>query len=155
MAAATPTRSTTNITYDTRGPHLPHTITTPGLTTNFTYDSTGNLLTQTLTDTTSTDHSLLAPTARPGPWTYTYNGTGQLLTAQIAPHRCDRENHLRLYRRHADQHHRRAFPCDDDQHVRGGGCRLTITDPNSVLTTLSMTPRNWLSSSVLTTSAAT
>jgi hypothetical protein len=35
----------------------------------------------------------------------------------------------------------------------GGGLPLTVTDPNGVLTTLTYSPRNWLTSSVLTTGA--
>ena len=73
---------TTNLTYDLSWPHLPHTISTNGVNANFTYDSSGNNLTRKLTDTTGTSLPY-STNGQTRTWTYTYNGTGQLLTAQL------------------------------------------------------------------------
>jgi YD repeat-containing protein len=55
--------------------HLPSTITEPTRTTNIAYDTSGNVHTSTVTDTTVTPNVSRT-------WTYTYNGTGEMLTAQ-------------------------------------------------------------------------
>ena len=53
---------------------LPTSITEANRTTSFTYDANGNVLTRTVTDTNATPN--VART-----WTYTYNGFGQVLSA--------------------------------------------------------------------------
>ena len=73
-ASSSTNAQTTDITYDFWWPHLRHTVATQGLTEGFTYDSSGNMLTDKWTDTATPSNTRT--------WTYTYNGTGQLLTAQ-------------------------------------------------------------------------
>jgi hypothetical protein len=82
FASATTNAQTTNLTYDLSWPHLPHTISTNGLNANFTYDSSGNNLTRKLTDTTSTSLPY-STNGQTRTWTYTYNRTGEVLTAQL------------------------------------------------------------------------
>lgn len=66
---------TTGITYDPTFVHLPSVITEPTRTTSIAYDGSGNVHTSTAADS--------LPTAYPSrTWTYTYNGTGEPLTAQ-------------------------------------------------------------------------
>ena len=81
-ASATTNAQTTNITYDLSWPHLKHTVSTNGLNANFTYDSSGNNLTEKLTDTTSTSLPY-STNGQTRTWTYTYNRTGEVLTAQL------------------------------------------------------------------------
>ena len=54
----------------------------PALNANFTYDSSGNNLTDKLTDTTSTSLPY-STNGQTRTWTYTYNRTGEVLTAQL------------------------------------------------------------------------
>ena len=82
FASATTNAQTTNITYDLSWPHLTHTISTNGVNANFTYDSSGNNLTRKLTDTTSTSLPY-STNGQTRTWTYTYNRTGEVLTAQL------------------------------------------------------------------------
>ena len=73
---------TTNITYDLSWPHLQHTVSTNGLNANFTYDSSGKMLTRHA----NRHHQHHVPYSTNGQtrtWTYTYNGTGEVLTAQL------------------------------------------------------------------------
>jgi YD repeat-containing protein len=144
---------TTTIAYDTTWVHLAKTLTTPGVTVTNNYDTpTGNLLTRVLTDTTmqSIPYSSNGQTRT---WTYTWSATGQLLTARLP---------------RTDVVAKTTFGytggtltsiTDALSHVttintfKPGGLPLTVTDPNSVLTTLAYNPRNWLTSSVLTTGA--
>ena len=97
-----------------------HTVGTQGLTENFTYSSSGNLLTDKLTR-----HAPRASNTRT--WTYTYNGTGQLLTAQSPRSDLTAITTYGYTGGTLDQHHRRAFACDDDQH--GDRRRLAEEDP--------------------------
>ena len=138
---------TTTIAYDTTFVHLPDSITTPGLTTGFTYDSDGNVLTRTLTDTTttSTPYStngqtrtttntwssyLLASVKTPNGNTtsYGYDSSGALTSIT------DALSHVTSITSHT-----------------GGGLPLTIVDPNSVTTTLTYNPRQWLLTSSVST----
>jgi YD repeat-containing protein len=149
FASATTNAQTTNITYDLSWPHLQHTAATQGLNENFTYSSSGNLLTDKLTDTATPSNTRL--------WTYTYNRTGQLLTAQSP--RSDLTAITTYGYAGGTTGGTLISITDALSHVTtintatGGGRPEKVTDPNSVHTTLSWTPRNWLSSSVIATSA--
>jgi RHS repeat-associated protein len=152
FASSTTNAQTTNITYDLTWPHLPHTLSTNGLNANFTYDSSGNMLTRKLTDTTSQSvpYSTNGTTRT---WTYTYNGTGQLLTAQLP--RTD----VTAKTTYAYTSGTLTSITDALSHVttitnaQGGGLPTKIKDPNGILTTLAYNNRNWMTSSVIATSA--
>lgn len=156
FASTTTNAQTTNITYDLSWPHLPHTISTNGVNANFTYDSSGNNLTRKLTDTTSQSvpYSTNGTTRT---WTYTYNRTGEVLTEQLP--RTDVTAKTTYAYAGGTTGGTLISVTDALSHVTtintatGGGRPKKITDPNSVHTTLSWTLRNWLSSSVLATSA--
>jgi RHS repeat-associated protein len=155
-ASATTNAQTTNITYDLSWPHLQHTVSTNGLNSNFTYDSSGNMLTRTLTDTTSTTLPY-STNGQTRTWTYTYNRTGEVLTAQLP--RTDLTATTTYGYAGGTTGGTLVSITDALSHVTtintatGGGLPTKITDPNSLHTTLSWTTRNWLSSSVLATSA--
>jgi len=69
---------TTTISYDSTWVHKPYTTTKTNVTIDDRYDGTqGTLLTHKLTDTTGG-----ASNGQTRTWTYTYNATGELLTAQ-------------------------------------------------------------------------
>jgi len=144
---------TTTITYDATFPDLPDEIVTDGLTSDFTYDGSGNMLTETGTDTTTTSvpYSTNGQT-RETQWTY--NATGQILSVQLP---------------RTDVTAETSYTYDTDGALltvtdavgnvttvtshSGGGYPLTITDPNSVLTTLTYDGGQRLLTSVLTTGA--
>jgi len=156
FASNTTNKQISNLTYDFWWPHLPHTISTTGLNANFTYDSSGNQLTEKLTDTTS--QSLPYSTnGQTRTWTYTYNKTGEVLTAQLP--RTDVTAKTTYGYAGGTTGGTLISITDALSHVTtintatGGGRPKKITDPNSVQTTLSWSPRNWLSSSVIATSA--
>src|SRR6202007_2218004 len=70
---------TTSITYDSTWVHKPYTTTKTNVTIDDRYNATqGTLLTHTLTDTTGGTSN-----GQTHIWTYTYNSTGQMLTAQM------------------------------------------------------------------------
>jgi RHS repeat-associated protein len=148
-ASGTASARTTTIAYDTTWVHLPATITTTGLTTGFTYDTNGNPLTQTQTDTTtqtipySTNGQtrttnftwsnflpLTVQTPNGNTTTYTFGTDGALTNVQNA-----------LLQNTAITSH------------TGGGLPLTVVDPNGVTTTLTYSPRNWLLTSTVSTTA--
>jgi RHS repeat-associated protein len=152
FASSSTNAQTINLTYDLTWPRLPHTISTNGVNANLTYDSSGNMLTRKLTDTTSQS----VPYSTNGTsrtWTYTYNGTGQLLTAQLP--RLD----VTAKTTYGYTSGTLTSITDALSHVttintaQAGGLPTKITDPNGIHTTLSYTTRNWLSSSVIATSA--
>ena len=156
FASATTNEQVSNLTYDLSWPHLPHTISTNGLNANFTYDLSGNNLTEKLTDETSQSlpYSTNGTTRT---WTWTYNRTGELLTAQLP--RTDVTAKTTYGYAGGTTGGTLVSITDALSHVTniktatGGGRPQKITDQNGILTTLSWTPRNWLSSSVLNTSA--
>jgi RHS repeat-associated protein len=150
-AVGSPVARTTTIAYDPTFVHLPKTITTPDVTTVNNYDpANGNLLTKVLTDTTT--QTIPYPTnGETRTWTFTYTSTGQLQTAQLP---------------RTDVVAKTIFGytagtltsiTDSLSHVttintfQPGGRPLTITDPNSVLTTLAYDARLRLHTSALTT----
>jgi RHS repeat-associated protein len=152
FASSTTNAQTTTLTYDLTWPHLPHTISTTGLNANFTYDSSGNMLTRKLTDTTSQSvpYSTNGTTRT---WTYTYNGTGQLLSVQLP--RTDVTAKTTFGYTSGTQ----TSVTDALSHVttvteaQSGGLPKKIRDPNGIFTTLSYNNRNWMTSSVIATSA--
>jgi RHS repeat-associated protein len=148
-ATGTTVARTTTIAYDPTWVHLPDTITTTGLTTGFTYDGSGNPLTQVLTDTTTqtipystngqtrtthfTWNNFLPQTVQTpngNTTTFTFGSDGALTNIENA-----------LLQNTAITSH------------MGGGLPLTIVDPNSVTTTLTYSPRNWLLTSTVSTGA--
>jgi YD repeat-containing protein len=78
----TSNKQITNITYDFWYPHLKHTVQANALNEAFTYSSSGNLLTDTLTDKSSQSVPYTT-NGQTRTTTYTYNGTGQVLTVQL------------------------------------------------------------------------
>jgi YD repeat-containing protein len=151
-AVAAPVARTTTIAYDTTWVHLPHTITTPGTTTTDNYDATtGNLLTQVLTDTT-TQTIPYSTNGQTRTTTYTYTATGQLHTVQLP--RTD----VVAKTTYAYTGGTLTSITDPLSHVTtintytGGGLPLTITDPNSVLTTLAYDSRLRLHTKIVTIS---
>jgi RHS repeat-associated protein len=142
---------TTTITYDTTFVHLPHSIATPGLTTSFTYQSgTGNVLTKTLTDTT-TDSTPYSTNGQTRTWTYTWTSSNTLLNTINTPN----NNTTTLAYNSGGA---LTSITDALSHVTnmtsvtGGGRPLTIVDPNSVTTTLTYSPRQWLLTRSVSTS---
>jgi RHS repeat-associated protein len=144
-AVGTSVARTTTIAYNSTWVHLPETITTPGLTTSFTYDSKGELLTRELTDTTTTtvpystkdetrtwtntwSDFLLASTETPkgNPTKYGYDSSAALTSTT------DARGHVTKITSHT-----------------GGGLPETIIDPNGVTTTLTYSPRLWVTSSTV------
>lgn len=124
---------------------LPTQIAEPGRTTAYTYDSaTNNLLTRTVTDTAS---------GKSRTWTYTYttsaDSTLPNLVKTIKGPRTDVSSITTLgYYLNGDL----KTITDALGHVTtitsydGAGRPLSITDANSVVTSLSYTPRGWLAS---------
>lgn len=123
---------------------LPTEIDEPGRKTTFSYDSTGNLLTRTVQDTT---------TSSSRSWTYTYNSHGQVLTAD-GPRSDVADVTTFTYNECATgggcgQIH---TITDALNHVTtinnydGNGRPLQITDPNGLVTTLTYSPRGWMTS---------
>jgi RHS repeat-associated protein len=151
-ASNTTNSQVSNLTYDVSWPRLPHTISTNGLNANFTYDSSGNMLTRKLTDTTSTTLPY-STNGQTRTWTYTYTGTGQMLTAQLP------RNDVTAKTTYAYTSGTLTSITDALSHVttiteaQGGGLPTKIRDPNSIFTTLSYNNRNWMTSSVIATSA--
>jgi RHS repeat-associated protein len=110
------------------------------------------MLTRKLTDTTSQSvpYSTNGTTRA---WTYTYNGTGQLLTTQLP--RLD----VTAKTTYAYTSGTLTSITDALSHVttiteaQSGGLPKKIRDPNGIFTTLAYNNRNWMTSSVLSTSA--
>lgn len=148
-ASTTTNAQTTNLTYDLSWPHLKHTIATQGLNENFTYSSSGDLLTDKLTDLATPSNTRL--------WTYTYNRTGQLLTAQSP--RSDLTAKTTYAYAGGTTGGTLISITDALSHVTtintatGGGLPKKWTDPNSVHRTIAYNNRNWPTSSVIATSA--
>ncbi len=156
FASNTTNKQITDITYDFWWPHLQHTVATTGLTSGFTYDSAGNMLTRKLTDTT-TQSIPYSTNGQTRTWTYTYNKTGEVLTRQLP--RTDVTAKTTYAYTGGNYGGTLHTITDALGHVTtigtatGGFRPKKIYDPNGVGTTLSWTTRNWLSSSVLATSA--
>lgn len=144
---------TTTIAYNTTFPHLPATITTPGVTASLTYDTSGNMLTRALTDTTTTT----VPYSTKGQvrtWTFTYDSTGHVLTVKN-PRTDVSATATFAY----DASGALTSITDALSHVTSitshtaGGLPLTVVDPNGVTTTVSYDGRQRLTSSAVATSA--
>jgi RHS repeat-associated protein len=124
----------------------PSLITEPTRTTAFTFDSSGDILTKTITDTTVSPNVSRA-------WAYTYNGFGQVLT--VKGPRTDVAD-ITTYAYYTCTS---GYQCGHLQSVTDSlghittfnsynayGQPLTVTDPNSVLTTLAYDARQRLTS---------
>lgn len=136
---------TTTISYDSTWVHKPYTITKTGVTIDDRYDSsTGNLLTHKLTDTTGGSTNGQTRT-----WTYTYNATGEMLTAQM-PRTGTTVKNTYTYTAGA-----LTSITDQLSHVTtistysGGGLPTKVLDPNSVEIDLVYDNRNRLTSKTL------
>jgi len=118
--------------------HLPTLISEPGKTTAYSYDSRGLMTQKTLTDTA-------LGTSRT--WTYTYNSLGLLATADgprtdvsdVTSYSYDSQGNLTSVTNALNQV---TQITSYDAH----GHPLTIVDPNGLVTTLSYSPRGWLTS---------
>ncbi len=146
-AVGSPVQRTTTIVYDTTWVHLPHSIATQGVTTTFAYDGNGNPLTKTLTDTTTTSipYSTNGETEE---WQYTWNN--YLLASVETPNL--KTTHY--YYSASGALTEITNPLSQSTNITaytGGGYPQTIVDPNSVTTTLTWNPRQWLTSSAVTT----
>ena len=152
-ASGTGVSHTTTIAYDTTWAHLPKTINTPGLKATLNYDSTGNLLTSVLTDLASQSVPYFT-SGQTRTWTYTWNGTGQLLTARLPRTDVSATTTFAYTGGTLTSINDALSHATTVLTYKSGGLPLTVTDPNSVLTTLAYNPRNWLTSSVLTLSSS-
>jgi len=124
----------------------PDSVTEPNRTTAFTYDSMGNVLTKTVTDTT-----VLPNVSRT--WTYTYDSYGRMLTAKGPRTDLSSTTTYTYYTcttgTQCGQLHTVTDPVGNvttynTYNVHGQP--LTITDPNSVVTTLTYDSRLRLTS---------
>ena len=136
-------------------PHLKHTVSSNALNEAFTYSSSGNLLTHALTDTGSQSVPYTT-NGQTRTWTYTYNGTGQLLTAQLP--RTD----VTAKTTYGYTGGTLTSITDALSHVwsvktaTNGGLPKKVWDPNGILTTYAYSSfRDWPTSSVISTSAGT
>jgi RHS repeat-associated protein len=150
-AVSSPVARTTTIAYDATWVRQPDTITTPGLTTGFTYDSNGNTLTRTLTDTTTTSIPY-STNGQTRTWTNTWSSF--LLASTKTPN----NNTTSFGYSSAGALTSITNPLSQVTNITsstGGGYPETIVDPNSVTTTLSYNPRQWLTSSVISGTGGT
>jgi RHS repeat-associated protein len=150
-ALGTPQARTTAVTWHPSF-HLPLSIVTPGLTTAFNYDASGELLTKTLTDTTATivPYSTIGTTRT---WTNTWANFLLASTkgprtdvAQLTSFTYDASGALTSVTNALGQ------ATKITAHT-GGGLPETIVDPNGVTTNLTYNARQWLLTSVLSTTA--
>lgn len=150
-ASGSPVSHTTNITYDSTWAHLAATIAEQGVTASITYDSSGNMATRTLTDTTSQTIPY-STNGQTRTWHYTWTPTGQLKTVQLP--RLD----VTAKTTYGYTGGTLTSVTDALSHTttavtfQSGGRPLTVTDPNSVLTTYTYSTREWPTSSVLSVS---
>ncbi|MFZ3326176.1 MAG: DUF6531 domain-containing protein [Methylocella sp.] len=150
-ASGSPAHHTTTITYDGTWAHLAATIVEQGVTTGITYDSSGNMATRTLTDTTSQSVPY-STNGQTRTWHYTWTPTGQLKTRQLP--RLD----VTAKTTYGYTGGTLTSVTDALSHTttavtfQSGGRPLTVTDPNSVLTTYTYSTREWPTSGVLSVS---
>lgn len=133
---------TTSITYDSTWAHKPYTTTKTNVTIDDRYNaSTGTLTSHTLTDTTGG-----ATNGQTHVWSYTYNGTGEMLT-ETFPRTGTTVKNTYTYSSGA-----LASITDQLSHTttintaNGTGQPTEITDPNGVVTDFVYNNRNWLTS---------
>lgn len=154
-ASTTPNAQTTNIAYDATWPHLPYSIATNGVTAEMIYASArGDLLTGTLIDTT-TQTAPYVTKGQKRTWTYTWTSTGQLLSAQQPRTDVTAKTTLAYAGGTLTSITDALGHATNVITYQGGGLPLTVYDPNGVKTTYAYSPRNWLTSSILTTSVGT
>jgi RHS repeat-associated protein len=147
-AVGSPVQRITTIVYDPAFPHLPDTITTPGVTTSYTYDGSGNPLTRTSTDTT-TQNIPYSTHGETQVWTYTWNNS---LLASVENPNLKTTNYSYSS---SGAVTKITNPLNQATNITlnsGGGYPETIVDPNSVTTTLTYDARQRLTSSAVTTS---
>ena len=126
-------------------------MTTPGITTSFTYDSNGEVLTKTLTDTT-TNSVPYSTAGQARTWTNTWSNS--LPASATTPNK-------NTTRYDYDSSGALTSTTDAKGHVTnitshtGGGLPETIVDPNGVTTTLTYSPRLWLTSSTVSGTSGT
>ncbi|MDB5492107.1 MAG: sugar-binding protein [Micavibrio sp.] len=139
---------TTMISYSSVWPNLPYMIYQPQLITTLNFDSSGRLLNRSLKDQASQSVPYFTSgTVRN--WNYTWNSTGQLLTAQLP------RSDVVAKMTYAYSGGTLTSSTDALGHsstvltYTSGGLPLTITDPNGVLTSYVYNARNWLTSSIL------
>jgi RHS repeat-associated protein len=137
---------TTTITWHSTFP-VPTQIVEPGRTSTFSVDSQGQILSATLTDTTA--HSV--PYVTNGlsrDWTFTYlSGGGGKVTSIDGPLSGTVDKQFFTY----DAFGNLATITDANgqlttvNSVNGRGQPTSITDPNGIVTTITYTPRGWVS----------
>lgn len=143
---------TTDITYDTTWARLAHVITEPGLTATLNYDSAGNLATRVLADTTSTSVPY-STNGQSRTWTYTYTSTGLLTSAQLPRTDVTAETTFGYTGGTLTSVTDALGHVTTVNTFQPGGLPTEITDPNGAQTYLTYNPRNWLTTSVLTTTS--
>jgi RHS repeat-associated protein len=153
FASGSAVAQTTNVVYDTTFVHLPKTISTFDSITTLSYDSSGNVLTRAVKDQASQSVPYFTSGTNRN-WTYTWSSTGQLLTAQLPRTDVTAKTTYTYTSGTLTKISNALAQATNILTYTSGGYPKTITDPNSVLTTLSYNPRMWLTSSVLTLSSA-
>jgi RHS repeat-associated protein len=151
-AVGKPEARTTTIVYNAILPHLPASVTTPGITASFTYDASGNLLARTLTDTTATTVPYVTK-GQTRSWAFTYDATGHVLSVKSP--RTDVTATTTLTYDGSGALTAIANPLSQSVNVTshtGGGFPLTIKDPNGVTTTLTYDGQMRVTSSTVATS---
>jgi RHS repeat-associated protein len=157
-AVGTPQQRTTTTEWHA-GFRLPTTVATPLKLATYGYDALGGLLTRTEQATTDVNGGQgLSPTVTGSPrtWTWTYNSTGQVLTANgprtdvtdVTTYTYYPANDATVAKRgnlatlaNAQGHLTQITAYD------GNGRPLTVIDPNNVTLAFTYTPRGWLQTS--------
>jgi len=147
QAVGSPVQRTTGIVYDSTCVHHPHSVTTTGVTTSYTYDSHCDPLTKTLTDTT-TQSVPYSTNGETHIWTYTWNN---FLLASVETPNLKTTHYFYSASGALTEITNPLSQSTNITSYTGGGYPETITDPNSVLTTLTWNPRQWLTKSAVTT----
>jgi RHS repeat-associated protein len=148
-ASGTSVARTTRIAYDPTWVHQLSSVATDDLGTVYQYDGDGNLITKGLVDLTPSAGTY---TASFRVWNYTWDN---YLPASVQNPRTD----VNATTQFGYSNGALTSRTDAQGHVTkitshtGGGRPSTIIDPNSVTTTLTYSPRQWLLSSSIATAA--
>jgi RHS repeat-associated protein len=144
---------TTSIVYGSATyPNLPTQITTSGLIQTLNYDSSGRLLTNVFKDQASQSVPYFT-SGDTRTYTYTWNSTGQLLSVQLPRTDVTAKTTFGYTGGTLTSITDALSYATNILTFKSGGWPLTVTDQNSVLTTLSYNNRNWLTSSILSLSS--